>query len=344
MEQVFSGIYRAQLTLPKTSLRSLNSYVIEDGDGFAIVDTGFNLDQTYEELVSQLAENGFRLEDITKIVITHFHGDHIGLTQRLRRFCSQPPMLHEAEIALVKLAASGLEKRFGPIAEYMRLNGMPKELVEKVLRQHPAVRTRSIDLNPNPWTPLRDGDLIQIGGFEFRAVWTPGHSPGHVCLYEPKKRILIAGDHILPKITPNITRLAEDDDPLTKYLQSLKKVEALDVDLVLPAHRWIYRDHRERIRQLRQHHRRRLSEVIEILSRKKEATAFEIASEMTWDVDYPSWEAFPAFQKHFAHGEALAHLKPLEDRGLVRKKLRGDVVYYEMVNPVFPEDLEPLLT
>ena len=162
----------------------------------------------------------------------------------------------------------------------------------------------------------KDGDTISIGDYLFECIETPGHTEGHICLYEPSKKIFICGDHILVDITPNITLSAEERNPLKEYLMSLDKVYDLDVELVLPGHRSIFRDQKERIRELKQHHQTRLKEVISILGKGKQ-NAFQIASQMTWDIGYKSWDLFPPAQKWFAFGEALAHLKYLEEEGKV---------------------------
>jgi glyoxylase-like metal-dependent hydrolase (beta-lactamase superfamily II) len=129
-----------------------------------------------------------------------------------------------------------------------------------------------------------------------------------MCLYEPDKKILVAGDHILIDITPNIQCWTDEQNPLQDYLTSLDKVNDMEIDLVLPGHRRVITDHRKRIAELKEHHRARLEEVLSILEDHPQ-TAFEVASQMTWDLDADSWEDFPRAQKWFATGEAIAHLR-----------------------------------
>ncbi|MDA8307449.1 MAG: MBL fold metallo-hydrolase, partial [Deltaproteobacteria bacterium] len=174
---------------------------------------------------------------------------------------------------------------------------------------------------------VRDGDIISYGGFNFTAVSTPGHTPGHTCLYEPAKKFLISGDHILIDITPNIGCWMEGINPLKLYIESLKKVYGMQVDLVLPGHRRILTDCRGRIDELRQHHNERLLEVLSILAHGPR-NAYETASGMTWDIDCSSWAAFPVLQKWFATSEAIAHLRYLEDDGkIVRQEQNGCRLY-----------------
>jgi glyoxylase-like metal-dependent hydrolase (beta-lactamase superfamily II) len=174
---------------------------------------------------------------------------------------------------------------------------------------------------------LDDGDVIDVGVYHFKCVATPGHTMGHTCLYEPNKKILVAGDHILIDITPNIQCWSDTDNHLKHYLASLDKVQKLQVDLVLPGHRRLIDNHRARIEELKKHHALRLDEVLAIL---KDGTmsAYEVASHMSWDIDCERWDQFPVAQKWFATGEALAHLRYLEEEAkVVRKRVAGTIKF-----------------
>jgi len=173
---------------------------------------------------------------------------------------------------------------------------------------------------------LGDGDEVRIGDYSFVCIETPGHSPGHICLYERDKKILVSGDHILIDITPNIAQWSKEGNPLKDYLASLDKVYDLDVELVLPGHRQLFTDHRKRIQELKHHHEARANEVLSILE-KGEQTAYEVASQMSWDIDYKSWKQFPASQKWFATGEAIAHLAYLEQKGMITRKGQEKVLF-----------------
>jgi glyoxylase-like metal-dependent hydrolase (beta-lactamase superfamily II) len=174
---------------------------------------------------------------------------------------------------------------------------------------------------------LHDGDEIVAADYCFQCVSTPGHSLGHTCLYEPDKKILVAGDHILIDITPNIQCWTDEQNPLQDYLASLDKVNDMEIDLVLPGHRRIITDHRKRIAELKEHHKTRLEEVLSILADHPQ-TAFEVASQMTWELDADSWDDFPRAQKWFATGEAIAHLRYLQRKDLiVRKDLNGTTAF-----------------
>jgi len=149
-----------------------------------------------------------------------------------------------------------------------------------------------------------------------------------MCLYEPNRKILIAGDHVLGDITPNISYWLEMYDPLNEYLTNLDKVHALEVAITLPGHRRLIRDLYQRIRELQEHHHARLNEVLSAL-RNGDKTAVQIAPSITWNIA-DRWEEFRATQKWFAFGETLAHLRFLENRGKVRRDSEKDKVLYSL--------------
>jgi glyoxylase-like metal-dependent hydrolase (beta-lactamase superfamily II) len=151
-----------------------------------------------------------------------------------------------------------------------------------------------------------------------------------MCLYEPSARFLIAGDHILSDITPNIQCWWEDGDPLGDYINSLDKIYHLKVDRVLPGHRRLFENYTERIDELKHHHEHRVEEILSILKEKSPQTAFEVAAKMTWDIEADSWDSFPVAQKWFATGEAISHLRYLERRGKIRRASEDPVIRFEL--------------
>jgi glyoxylase-like metal-dependent hydrolase (beta-lactamase superfamily II) len=211
---------------------------------------------------------------------------------------------------------------------YAGHNGFPEDELQAALDKHPGAKYGS------EWMPemklLEDGDEIRAGQYAFRCVATPGHTMGHICLYEPEKHILVAGDHILIDITPNIQCWSDTQNPLKHYLSSLDKVYDLKVDLTLPGHRRLIHNHQTRIEDLKRHHFERLSEVLSILKRGP-LNAFRVASHMTWDIDSESWDQFPVAQKWFATGEAISHLRYLEEDGKLTRISDGKMTLYSTV-------------
>jgi len=317
-EEIQPDLFRIQIPLPESPLKYLNSYVIRNSRRSLIIDTGLNRSECLEAMQAGLKKLGIDL-DKSDMFITHLHADHFGLVTKLVRdstkiFFSRP----DKEIV-------ESWEGFEPMIEFAGRQGFPEEEMRAAVAEHPANKYGS------DWIPtlsiLEDGDQIGCGPYKFSCVATPGHTMGHICLYESEKKILISGDHILIDITPNIQCWSDDQNPLKSYLESLDKVYHLEVDLVLPGHRRLIKNHKQRIEELKDHHLKRIDEVLSILARAPMG-AYQIASLMTWDIVCESWDQFPVAQKWFATGEALSHLKYLEAEGKVLRRTDGNVTTY----------------
>jgi len=320
IERVTPDLFRIEIPLPESPLKSVNSYVIRDQDRSLVIDTGFSHDMCMEAMLEGIRELGVDLNK-TSFFITHSHSDHFGLIGRL---ATEGNVVYFNQPDLEFLNDSG---RWQAVIDYAKKAGFPSNELESMLLNHPGYRYRSQSM-PS-LTIIHDGDTLAFGGYSFRCVQTPGHTRGHICLYEPDKKILISGDHILKDITPNITCFWEGENPLMRYLESLDKVYGLDVDLVLPGHRRIFKSHKERIDELRKHHQERAEEALAII-RKEPQDCFLVASRLTWDLAYDSWNLFPLAQKWFATGETIAHLRYLEDIGAISRVPDQRLITFEV--------------
>jgi len=304
-EEILPNLFRNKIPLPDSPLKYLNCYIIRDSERSLIVDTGLNRKTCLDAMQRGLNALGIDLSK-SDIFITHRHIDHFGLVSKLLTDSTRIFMGRQDKVLLEAW------KGIGTIADYARLNGFPEKEIKAVFDKHPASQ---FDLDWVRQTKtLDDGDVITIGAYHFKCVATPGHTIGHTCLYEPDKKILMAGDHILMDISPNIQCWSDTENHLKHYLASLDKVHKLQVDLVLPGHRRLIDNPRARIEELKKHHAHRLDEVLTIL-KKGPLSAFQMAAHMTWDIDCDSWDQFPVAQKWFATGEAMSHLRYLEEDG-----------------------------
>jgi len=164
---------------------------------------------------------------------------------------------------------------------------------------------------------LEGGETFSTGNATLETIWTPGHTPGHVCFYDRENQMIFTGDHILPVITSNVsTRMASDDDPLGDYLDSIGKLRALDVTLVLPAHQHHFTDLSGRLAELDAHHEKRLGAVLAACAGPG-VTGYIVASKVPWDVG--TWDEMEPFLRRAALGETLSHLEYLRRRGEVRR-------------------------
>ncbi|MBW2091011.1 MAG: MBL fold metallo-hydrolase [Deltaproteobacteria bacterium] len=318
MEEILPQLYRIVVPLPRSPLKEVNSWVFTSDNRNLIIDTGMNRKACSEALLAGLEELKLDLEK-TDFIVTHLHADHLGLVSSLVK--------ENGKVYMGKLDASQMESGGGwhRMSDFARQGGFPEEELQAAIFNHPGYKYGPQQvLN---FTYLHDGEVIQIGDYSLRCVETPGHSRGHICLYEPDKKVLFSGDHILIDITPNIQAWSHEDNTLGQYIKSLNKVNELDMDLVLPGHRRIIEDPRGRIKELKEHHRIRCNEILSILE-TGDKNAYQVASKMTWDISYKTWEEFPVSQKWFATGEAIAHLVFLEGKGLIKHEtLNGLDIY-----------------
>jgi glyoxylase-like metal-dependent hydrolase (beta-lactamase superfamily II) len=321
IEEILPNLYRLDIPIPQNPLKALNSYVFKARDRNLVIDTGMNRPECSDAMDAGLKELGIDLYK-TDFLITHMHADHSGLAATLPTSSSVVYCTREdADIINAE------DSHWEIMREFVRMGGFPAEDFDNAIRKHPGFKFRARDyIN---FTTLQDGDKLNIGGYNFTCVVTPGHTQGHICLYEADKKIFVSGDHILNDITPNISLWSDDVDPLADYIKSLDRVYQLDIDIVLPGHRTIFKNCRERINELKTHHQVRADEVLSILEAGSQ-NAYEVAAQMTWDMTYDSFDLFPIAQKWFAAGEALAHLKYLEGRGQVKKELTGETMLFSL--------------
>ncbi|MFH1481587.1 MAG: MBL fold metallo-hydrolase [Pseudomonadota bacterium] len=324
VEQILSNLFKMEIPLPGSPLKAVNSYFIRDPERSLIIDTGMNREECLRSMLSNLEKLKVDLSK-TDFFITHLHADHLGLVGKL---AAEGSKIYFSQMEASTLA-SDLRRLNEPHREFFPFflsQGFPEDELQKAFKKHPGYHySPKRRLN---FTILKEGDSITYGGYSFECIETPGHTPGHMCLYEPQKKILVCGDHILFDITPNITFWPELENALKHYLASLEKVSSLSVDLVLPGHRRLLNDHRGRIVELKEHHGNRLDEVL-IALKDGDKTAWEVAPHITWDIKFSSWAEFPPVQKWFAIGETIAHLNYLEaDRKIWRRKENGTIFYY----------------
>ena len=299
-------------------------YLIKDGDDTVLVDCGWNTDSAYQALEEGMKEHGSHPNDITQLVITHVHPDHYGMAGRLKRLSSCDVVIHEKDAEVIKdryFAPKGLADS---MKAFMESNGVPA-------LDSPTMSRGSMDMLDKvspvpPDTEVKGGETISAGDFDFEVIWTPGHSPGHICLYEPNRKILLTGDHILPTITPNVSIHAQTHgSPLGDYMRSLEKLVDLDVEYVLPAHEFDIRDLKKRIREIEEHHIVRLEEMVKCVD-SGGSTAWEVAGRVQWATG--KLDDFEPFMQRAAVGETIAHLEYLFEVGRLAKVMRGKTLIW----------------
>ncbi|HET58447.1 MAG TPA: MBL fold metallo-hydrolase [Deltaproteobacteria bacterium] len=318
VETIMENLYRIEVPLPNSPLKELNSYVIKGDKRNLVIDTGFNRETCFKAMTEGLSFLNIDLSK-TDFFITHMHADHAGLVARLATDTST------IYFSKIDSRVYRSEDNWRLMLDYAGINGFPAGELADALKNHPGLKYSPRDLPE--FTLVHDGDVITVGDFRLQCLWTPGHTQGHICLFDEGKRLLFSGDHVLYDITPHIESWAYQINSLRDYMTSLDRVYDLPVDLVLPGHRSLFSDLKGRIDELKEHHRHRAGEVLTVMDGRAMA-AYEIAAGMTWDIDCEQWEDFPIAQKWFATGETIAHLRYLESEGKINRNAEGAVVTF----------------
>ena len=320
--QITDNLFSFSIPLPENPLKWLNCYVIKGGkDRDLLIDTGFRRDECREALLSGMRELKLKPET-TDVFLTHLHSDHSGNAATLQKMgCRLLMGKRDYGIISGKIGTGwhGLKER-------MLQEGMPAEVLDMVFHNNPAVLYAPEHFSAET---VSEGDVLSHGNYELHVLNMAGHTPGQLCLYEPGKKIMFTADHVLFDITPNICYWQTMQDALGVYLDNLKKMNAYDVELALPAHRNTGNlTLQQRIGSLIRHHEARLAETNRIIKENPGSTGYEIAGRMTWKIRARNWEEFPPGQKWFAMGEAFAHLDYLLYRGSIRYEHREGIRYY----------------
>jgi glyoxylase-like metal-dependent hydrolase (beta-lactamase superfamily II) len=310
LEQVADGIYKVCLPLP-FALRIVNCYLLRDGAGWAVVDCGINTDEGRATWHSVFQELGIRPRDLTKIILTHVHPDHFGLAGYLQ-------VLAQEDGHSVSVYTSPREDRQARLIwhaqsdvmfkDWLVANGMPIDMATVV--DAGMGNTRAMTLpHPPRLEAIHDGETLQIGERTFRLIGAEGHSDGQLMLFCEQDGVMLSGDHVLMKITPNIGLWTETDPhPLQRYLANLHAVKTLPVRVALPGHKWLITDWRGRVEELIAHHHERLDKTLE---------AVHDGRTNPYDVSLFIFESmrFSPHEWRFALAEALAHLDYLVQDG-----------------------------
>ncbi|MBF8186722.1 MBL fold metallo-hydrolase [Nonomuraea sp. K274] len=325
------GVWSVPVPIPGSPLGYTLVYAVASPRGPVLVDAGWNHPDAWEALSGGLASLGLDVTAVRGVVVTHFHPDHAGLAGQVREASGGWIAMHESDAALVRL-----------MTEYAgdRHDGFQSDMLRRAGADPGEVRQAVGDRPAPPALPdreLRDGDLVDLPGRKLRAVHTPGHTPGHICLHLEDADRLFTGDHVLPDITPHIGIYPydrDDVDPLGDFLESLDRVGELGPlgasMTALPAHEWIFPDVAARAAEIRHHHEEKLEQLRALLARRPEPqTIWEVAAMMTWN---RPWEDLSPMVRGMAAGEAAAHLRSLEASGLVRRLPGVDPVRFQALD------------
>jgi glyoxylase-like metal-dependent hydrolase (beta-lactamase superfamily II) len=334
--EVAPGVLRMELPISMPGLGHVNCYALVDGDGAALVDPGLPTPGSFKALEKRLAQADLKVKDVHTVIVTHSHPDHFGGAVRLVREAGARLLAHSTfrlgtaeslpEVSVDDLHAHAhqhthgetAEEADGPVADVpvrepftpqfpLRRGGRTPwggnhaRAPFKMRMRWNAMRLLGRALKFPPIShPVEKGDVVRLAGREWFVVHTPGHTEDHICLHDPEEQVFLAGDHVLPTITPHISGITHADDPLKSFFDSLDQVAALpDVGQVLPAHGHPFDDLAGRSEAIKRHHDERLDKVHAIARELGPATVEAFTQKL---FKQRSWGAM-------AESETFAHLE-----------------------------------
>jgi glyoxylase-like metal-dependent hydrolase (beta-lactamase superfamily II) len=321
VQPIADGLWSIRVAIPG-ALPFVFTYAFATPRGPVVVDPGWDTDESYRTLERGLVEIGFGVAELHGILVTHHHRDHSGLAARLRDESGAWIAMHANDAEILHRAA---DRAGSDLTRELEEAGAPSAdstaIVARIAERFPVIPPLA------GIRRLEDGQDAQVPGWRVRAIWTPGHTPGHLCFVVDRAGVLLSGDHLLPRITPNVSHgPTGSSDPLRDYLASLDRLLADDIPRrVLPAHEWRFDTLEDRVLEIRSHHETRLREVQDVLAAAR-GSLWEVASALKW---FRPWGELDPMARRSALGETRAHLAYLIGDGRASADLaRGSAILY----------------
>ncbi|MDQ7908563.1 MBL fold metallo-hydrolase [Phytohabitans sp. ZYX-F-186] len=310
VEQVRPGLWSVPVPIPDNPLRYTLVYAVRLARGLALVDAGWAAETSWRSLTDGLAGIGYAVTDVRFVLVTHAHMDHLGLAARIREVSGAAVGMHPAEAATLTLPPGRAESVVGWLTRRGASRADAAEQIERMAGWRAAFEALA-----RPDLLVEHGDRPLPAPAAIRAVWTPGHTPGHLCFVDEERDVMFTGDHVLPRISPNISvPPGGAGDPLGDFLSSLSTVDHAEPGEVLPAHEYRFTGLAARREALLAHHRTRLAEAEAAVRADPGASTWAVAATLSWS---RPWSALGPVLRQFAVGETYAHLLHLAALGRV---------------------------
>jgi glyoxylase-like metal-dependent hydrolase (beta-lactamase superfamily II) len=320
------GLWRLDLPIVGHSLGGATPYLVRESDGFTMIDCGMDQPECWQALETQLQSVGASVMAIKRVIATHGHPDHAGLAPRIRAMSGAEVYLHQDDLSLVSPGGGSAEQDRGVLERWLERYGFSRadataagQAIEDYNGGTAVVETDRL---------LEDGETLAIGIYRFEVVWTPGHTPGHICLYDPALGVVMCGDHLFANAAPNIRLMPHSPITLmSDYLDSLRRVGALRAPHGLPGHGATFDDVSARADQVVQHQLNRQEQLLGLLGPQPQ-TAHDLAVQV-WSGDRPGrgWTHFHGRLRRNAALLLAAHLELMALEGRVRRHDDGVVAF-----------------
>jgi glyoxylase-like metal-dependent hydrolase (beta-lactamase superfamily II) len=309
--QVAPGVFWLRMPLPFI-LNHINLWLLEDGEGWTIVDCGFATDEARAHW-DTIFQHHLRGKPVKRVIVTHFHPDHIGLCDWLCQRFGVLPWITQAEYLQAHVAharVGGTDREL--MSAMMVAHGLTDERLQHIAERE-NLYLKGVPRLPTSYRRIRDNEHISIGAHQWRVIVGHGHAPEHASLYCEALKLFISGDMLLPRISTNVSiwPSAPEADPIGDFLAALARYADLPGGtLVLPSHGLPFTGHHARIAALREHHNVRLDRLREVCVTPQRAVDV---------LDLLFERKIEGHHVMFAVGEAIAHLNYLVQRGELRR-------------------------
>ena len=278
--RLVAGVYQIRLPFPQNIPAYTNVYIIEGEKGNILVDSGWDWPGALWAFREGMRSDSLKFQDINWIVITHTHPDHYGLAGKLKDLCEARIAMHRLEAELINSRYKSSDVLLNKMSEELEKNGVPQDKLTDM--RDASLWMHKFVSSCQPEIILDEGDKISNGTFEFEVLRTPGHSQGHICLYEPNKKWLFSGDHVLFQTVPHVGLHPQSgDNPLEEYIKSLNDLKTMKIQFIFPGHGPVFNSLKLRAAEILQHHDQRRKDILKVLDEGLK-TAYQIAVEIPW--------------------------------------------------------------
>jgi glyoxylase-like metal-dependent hydrolase (beta-lactamase superfamily II) len=326
--EVVRGVHQIKLPFPKGISEDANVYLLEGSEGDILIDTGWDSVESLAALQQGLKEDRLSFKHIQTVVVTHIHPDHYGLASKIKQICGATVTMHRIEAELIGSRYVDSGELLQGLGSELKRNGVPQDELPDMVGASSWMKPFVVPENPD--VLLDQGDRINNGTFTLEVLWMPGHSPGHICLYEPRRRLFFSGDHVLFDAMPNVGLHPQSgENPMNDYIGSLRRTGDVGASFVFPGHGPTFSSLKLRVADTLRYREQRKRIVMQVL-RDDIRTAYQVAQEIYQRQDMAdiSFASLDAWHKRSLLLETIAYIKALMIEGDVGMINREGVALY----------------
>lgn len=326
--ELFKGINQIKVPLDEKDSNAVNVYIIEGTSGNLMIDTGFNIPACFNILSQEMKASGFSIKDITHIAITHIHPDHIGMAGKIAELSGAKIYVSEIEYAQLDTRYWHPESLIKQTSDFLRLNGVPDWELKMLSEASLSLVNNVYPISSVEY--LKPLDRIIVEPFEFQLLLTPGHSKGHICFYEPNKKYLFSGDHVLPEIMTTVCYHPQSgENPLADYINSLNELTNMEIRFIFPGHGAVFSGIAPKIDSIMHWLKEQMQSIQKVMGLEIK-TAYDVAKNLLWfaNDELVDYDKLQAIRRRQAVLQTLAFLQYLVTDNKCKKLHHEDTITY----------------